>query len=138
MDGVVVDEAALREWGNSFARRLKPPVVVGLSGELGAGKTTLARAIAEGLGVADAVTSPTYALVQSYDGAGVRLYHLDAYRLAPGDDVRDLGIADILSSGEAVLLIEWPERLGEALPRLDHHIRLEYADAGARRRLVGA
>lgn len=121
-----VDEPGLAAWGASFAATLRPPAVVGLSGELGSGKTTLVRAIAQALGVRQPVTSPTFALVHRYDGAGVAVFHVDAYRLRREDEARDLGFEDMLGEPGAVVLIEWPERLGAAAPRLDHHLRLAY------------
>ena len=116
-------------WGRAFARTLRPGVVVGLSGELGAGKTTLVRAIAEGLGVSQSVTSPTFALVHRYDGT-VPVWHVDAYRLKAHDEARDLGLDE---AGDAVVLIEWPERLPGA--RLTHQIRLAPANDGSAREL---
>ncbi len=131
---MLVDEDQLAAWGREFARGLRPPAVVGLSGELGAGKTTLARAIAAGLGVPGGVTSPTFALVHRYDGADLTVWHVDAYRLNAADDARDLGFDDMLAA-PAVVLIEWPERLGAAAPALTHHIRLAYAGQDGQRRL---
>jgi tRNA threonylcarbamoyladenosine biosynthesis protein TsaE len=72
------------------------------------------------------VTSPTFALVHRYDGDGVGVYHVDAYRLRREDEARDLGFDEMLAEPNAVVLIEWPERLGAAAPRLDHLIRLAY------------
>ena len=135
MDARVLDEPGLAAWGAAFARTLRPPVVVGLSGELGAGKTTLIRAIAAGLGVTGPVTSPTFNLVHRYDGAGCTVYHLDAYRIRRPEEARDLGLDDMLAEDRAVILIEWPERLGGALPPLTHHIGLAYAGEDALRRV---
>ncbi len=132
---MVVDEPGLVAWGRAFAATLRPPVVVGLSGELGAGKTTLVRAIAGALGVTQPVTSPTFALVHRYDGPGVTVYHVDAYRLRQDDEARDLGFEDMLADPGAVVLIEWPERLAAAAPRLDHHLHLAYGPDAATREL---
>ncbi|MBI4542163.1 MAG: tRNA (adenosine(37)-N6)-threonylcarbamoyltransferase complex ATPase subunit type 1 TsaE [Gemmatimonadetes bacterium] len=115
-------------WGREFAGNLVPPAVVGLSGELGTGKTTLIRALAGGLGVAEPVTSPTFALVHPYAGAGVTVYHVDGYRLRRPEEALDIGLDDMLAETNAVVLIEWPERFGTALPPLTHHIRLAYVD----------
>ena len=137
MGGRRVDEAALARFGEQFARSLRPPppVAVGIAGELGAGKTTLVRAIARGLGVAEPVTSPTFALVHRYEGAGATVYHVDGYRLKRASEVADLGIEDALAEPDSVVLIEWPERLGGALPPLAHRITLAYADDDAHRLL---
>jgi len=132
-----VAEAELARFGETFARTLRPPpsLAVGIAGELGAGKTTLVRAIARGLGVDEPVTSPTFALVHRYAGRGATVYHVDAYRLKPSDQVADLGIDEALAERDSVVLIEWPERLGAALPRLAHRIRLSYTEDDAIRTL---
>ena len=135
VDAKVLDEAGLAAWGAVFARTLRPPVVVGLSGELGSGKTTLVRAVAAALGVTAPVTSPTFALVHRYDGAGCTVYHLDAYRLRRPEEARDLGLDDMLADDGAVILIEWPERLGPALRALTHKITLAYAGDDTLRRV---
>ncbi len=130
MGGRRVDERALARFGGEFARALRPPppVVVGIAGELGTGKTTLVRAIAGALGVTEPVTSPTFALVHRYTGSSLTVYHVDGYRLRRPAEAADLGLDDMLTEGASVVLIEWPERLGAALPPLSHSIRLSYTD----------
>ena len=125
-----VDEAALARFGEKFAHALRPPppVVVAIAGELGTGKTTLVRAIARGLGVTEPVTSPTFALVHRYAGTATTVYHVDAYRLRRAADAADLGLDDMLGERDAVVLIEWPERLGEALPPVTHRLALAHTD----------
>jgi tRNA threonylcarbamoyladenosine biosynthesis protein TsaE len=130
-----VDEAALARFGETFADSLRPPIAVGIAGELGAGKTTLVRAIARGLGVVEPVTSPTFALVHRYAGRSTTVYHVDGYRLKRPAEAADLGIDDMLAERDAVVLIEWPERLGTALPALAHTIELRYTDDAAVREL---
>ncbi len=123
-----VDEAALAAFGAGFARDLRPPAVVAIAGELGAGKTTLVRAIARGLGVTQSVTSPTFALVHRYDGEGVTVYHVDGYRLRSPAEAADLGLDEMAAERNAVVLVEWPERLGEWMPTPTHTIHLAYTD----------
>ncbi|HEX4600946.1 MAG TPA: tRNA (adenosine(37)-N6)-threonylcarbamoyltransferase complex ATPase subunit type 1 TsaE [Gemmatimonadales bacterium] len=116
----------LSRFGEALGRGLAAPAVIGLSGELGSGKTTLVQAICRGLGARELVTSPTYALVHHYaTPAGRPVYHADCYRLRSPDDARDLGFDDMLRDG-AIVLIEWPERAGAWAPPLDRHLRLAH------------
>ena len=114
---LAVTESEMRDWGLRLGRQITAPLVVTLSGDLGAGKTTLARAICEGYGVTEDVTSPTYAIVHEYSAPRSVVYHLDLYRLEGERDLQNIGWDDILR-GEALVLIEWPERAASALP--DH------------------
>lgn len=135
MGSALVDEPQLTAWGREFARTLPRPAVVALSGELGAGKTTLVRAMSEELGVKEPVTSPTFALVHRYAGDHVSIYHVDAYRLRPDDEAGDLGFDDMLADPSAIVLIEWADRLGEHAPPVTHHIQLAYANQDDQRYL---
>lgn len=124
---VLADEAATDTFGRRLAARLAPGDIVLLSGDLGAGKTALARGILAGLGHAGEVPSPTFTLVQSYELPGVRLpvWHVDLYRLDDPNEVEELGLDEILADG--VLVIEWPERAGGRWPEALH---LTLADTG--------
>jgi tRNA threonylcarbamoyladenosine biosynthesis protein TsaE len=124
----------LSRFGEDVGARLSAPAVVGLSGELGTGKTTLVQAICRGLGARARATSPTYALVHHYDAGATPVYHVDCYRLRHPDEARDLAFDDMVREG-AIVLIEWPERAGAWAPPLDRHFRLAY-DADPARRLV--
>lgn len=116
--------------GRTLGERLRPGDVVTLSGELGAGKTALAQGIAAGLGVAEPVSSPTFALVHEYQGR-CPVWHLDVYRLSGPQDLPDLSWDDMLA-GRGVLLIEWPERITSALPEDRLEIALDYGHADTR------
>jgi tRNA threonylcarbamoyladenosine biosynthesis protein TsaE len=105
------------------------PLVVYLQGELGAGKTTLARGLLRRLGVAGTVRSPTYTLIERYEAPGRRVLHVDLYRLADAADLAPLGLRDELLPG-ALLLIEWPERGARALPPPDIRVTLSVVPAG--------
>jgi tRNA threonylcarbamoyladenosine biosynthesis protein TsaE len=103
-----------RAWGRALGRMLQPGDVIALSGDLGAGKTTLTQGIATGMGIRDEVTSPTFTLLHEYRGA-VPLFHLDPYRLERSEDLYDLGFEEYLERG-GVTVIEWAERLEGQLP----------------------
>jgi tRNA threonylcarbamoyladenosine biosynthesis protein TsaE len=126
--------AALRTTGSGA-------LVIGIEGELGAGKTTLVSGILAALGVTGAIRSPTYTLIEPYEAAGLQLYHIDLYRLNSAREVEALGIRDLLDA-RAVLLIEWPSRGAGALPTEDLSVAIEYqgptAAGGAQRRLLTA
>src|SRR5689334_9996059 len=102
---LAVTEAELTAWGERFGKAARPPLVVALSGELGAGKTTLARAICRGYGVPDDVTSPTFTLVHELRGSRSTVFHLDLYRLRGPDELQNLGWDEMISA-EALVLIE--------------------------------
>jgi tRNA threonylcarbamoyladenosine biosynthesis protein TsaE len=127
------DLAATGALGARIAAHLKPGDAVALSGDLGAGKTTLARAILTALGVSETVPSPTFTLVQAYDAPALSVSHFDLYRLKNEAELDELGLEDALEHGAA--LIEWPERAGARLPenRLDVELRIE---ADGRRALL--
>jgi tRNA threonylcarbamoyladenosine biosynthesis protein TsaE len=108
--------------------------LVFLSGELGAGKTTLAAALLQALGVGETVRSPSYALIETYTAHAGEAVHIDLYRLHGAEELQQLGLRDYLN-GRTLLLVEWPERAGAALPRPDLDVRLEtISGAGAQGR----
>jgi tRNA threonylcarbamoyladenosine biosynthesis protein TsaE len=114
---LVLGEDELARWGEAFGYAAHAPLVVTLTGDLGAGKTTLVQAICRGYGVKEEVTSPTFALVHEYQSARTPVYHLDLYRLRSPDELEQMGWREIVSS-RALVLVEWPERAGgaEAFP----------------------
>lgn len=117
--------------GRILGEALFPGAVVGLTGELGAGKTTMVAGIAMGLGLEDGyhVSSPTYTLLQEYPCRDATLYHLDLYRITGVDDLDSTGYRDIAGSG-GVLVVEWPERQPEVLPAQHLAVRLRYSGLG--------
>jgi tRNA threonylcarbamoyladenosine biosynthesis protein TsaE len=126
------DPSATTAFGRRLAGLLFPGAVVGLVGPLGAGKTFLARAVAEALGADPrAVGSPTFVLVQEY-AARLPVYHFDAYRLSGPGEFAELGAEEYLS-GEGVCLVEWADRVADALPADRLTVTLTAAGEGARR-----
>ncbi len=109
------DEATTKAIGAALARLLGPGDVVGLTGDLGAGKTRFVQGAAATLGVTEPVSSPTFMLVREYDG-DLPVHHVDAYRLTGPGELEDLGLEEVLAA-DAVVFVEWADRVAGSLPR---------------------
>jgi tRNA threonylcarbamoyladenosine biosynthesis protein TsaE len=121
-------------FGRALAAELTPPLLIVLRGDLGAGKTTLVKGIAEGFEAAsaDAVTSPTFTLVHEYRGPRAALYHIDLYRVDTERELETLGLDD-LTGPSSILLIEWGEKFSRFVRERDVEIVLERVDENERR-----
>ena len=128
------DESATLALGAALAPQVAPGLVVTLSGELGAGKTTLVRGLLRALGHAGNVKSPTYTLVEVYEVSRLDFYHFDFYRFQDPQEWIEAGFRDIFN-GHNVCLIEWPERAAGLLPPPDLEITLAIAGTGRLARL---
>ena len=130
---VLLSEAELEAWGERIGREATAPLLLALRGDLGAGKTTLARAVARGAGVEGPIPSPTYNLLFRYSTPrGVSIVHLDLYRIDRPDEVWDLGWGDLAADDELVM-VEWPERAEALLPTPRWELLLEEAPEPDRR-----
>jgi tRNA threonylcarbamoyladenosine biosynthesis protein TsaE len=116
--------------GARIAAALRPGDLIALGGDLGAGKTTLARAILSALGVTEAMPSPTFTLVQRYDTPSLVVHHYDLYRIEDPRELDELGLEEALDQGAA--LIEWPERAGGRLPDDRLNLSLTMTDVHSR------
>jgi tRNA threonylcarbamoyladenosine biosynthesis protein TsaE len=129
----LADAAATERLGAMLARTVPwsapQALSVHLHGELGAGKTTLVRGLLRELGVTGTVRSPSFTLLESYECNGHTVLHVDLYRLAGSGDVASLGLRDEALPG-VLLLVEWPERATDSLPRADLHVRLSVNGEG--------
>lgn len=132
IDLALADLAATGRLAAALAPLLKLGDVVCLRGDLGSGKTTFARYLLRALGVDDEVASPTFNLVLTYDTAAGPLWHFDLYRLEAPEEAYELGIEDALA--DAIVVIEWPERLGSLLPA--ERVDVELAITGDEARQV--
>jgi len=135
------DETATAALGAALADALLDPpeaggLVIGLNGDLGAGKTTLVRALLRRAGVTGPVKSPTFALLEPYEVSRLHLYHFDFYRFKNPREFLDCGFSEFFGPG-AICLVEWPERAGAYLTTADLHIGLHVLDSG-RSAVIGA
>ena len=133
---VLADEAATADLAARLALFLRPGDIVALRGDLGAGKTSFARALIRALSGADGaereVPSPTFTLVQSYDTSAGRVHHFDLYRIVSPDELTEIGWDEALADG--VVLVEWPERAGSLMPARRLDITLGFGPHGEARR----
>jgi tRNA threonylcarbamoyladenosine biosynthesis protein TsaE len=127
------DDAATRELGRRLGRSARPSLVVALNGELGAGKTTLVKGVAEGLEIpaGEVVRSPSYFLLNTYEGGRLVLDHFDAYFMERGADLVENGLFEFVDAGH-LIVVEWGERLVETLPEDHLDLRLAFAGSGRR------
>ena len=114
-------------FGKEFADKLQPGQVVALIGPLGAGKTTLTKAIAKGLGVTETLSSPTFTIVCEYETGRLPLYHFDVYRVHDEDELFEMGFEEYFHKG-GVCLIEWADLVMDLLPKNATVLKLDYGD----------
>lgn len=119
------NQEEVAKFGISLGKGLNAGDVVALIGDLGTGKTTLTKYIAEGLGIVETITSPTFTIVKEYKSGRLPLYHFDVYRLKNSEDFFQIGGEDYLYS-KGVSIIEWAENIEEALPEKTKRIFLDY------------
>lgn len=124
-------ELETRALGLSIGRALKGGEVIAMTGDLGAGKTTITKSIAQGLEVDDYITSPTFTIVNEYEGR-LKLYHFDVYRITNIEEMYDLGYEEYFDSG-GVTVIEWSNLIEEILPKDRINIEIEYIDEKSRK-----
>ncbi len=122
---VLPDDQATHSVGEKLAALAQAPLLITLSGPLGAGKTTLVRAFLRALGVQGAIKSPSYALVEPYKFSNFSVYHFDFYRFFDQNEWEDSGFRDFFEE-QAICLVEWPDKAGGLLPRADLRIVLSY------------
>ena len=128
---LIRNEEETRAFGLALADELKPNDVLALIGDLGVGKTSLTKYIAEGLGVTEAVTSPTFTIVAEHHSGRMPLYHFDVYRLESGKDMLDIGCDEYFDGG-GVSIIEWADKVAEILPDRTMCIFMDYVRSGGK------
>ncbi len=122
---------AMKAFGHNITKHLTSSNILALIGDLGAGKTHLTQGIASALGRQDAVTSPTFALVNEYTDCSPEVIHFDWYRMESPEELLSIGWEDYLER-DAILVIEWSDRFPEMIPEGSHCIHIEHIDGGRR------
>jgi len=122
-----------KQFAQDFAKNLTMPVIITLTGNLGAGKTTFVQGMALGLGIKKLVNSPTFLLIKKYIVDKKNVYHIDLYRLNSEKDIEGTGLLDILKEKDSIVIIEWAEKMGSLLPDDRIDIQFEYLDEGRRK-----
>jgi len=125
----IPDEALMLDLGKRIAKDSKPGDLIYLSGELGAGKTTLIRGFLHALGVTDSVKSPTFTLIETYQVNAMTIFHFDLYRHKEPKEILEIGLDDYLTD-DAICLIEWPEKAANYLPAATRYCTIEIPDTG--------
>ncbi|KUO50025.1 MAG: hypothetical protein APF76_06050 [Desulfitibacter sp. BRH_c19] len=112
----VNNEKETMKLGQVIGNYIVPGMVICLQGDLGTGKTTLTKGIVKGFGINDSVTSPTFTIINQYEGKN-NLYHIDTYRIESSEEMIDLGVEDYLPANDGVTVVEWPELIENLLPK---------------------
>ena len=134
MEYITNGEEETQELGRRLGERLGPGAVVAFAGDLGAGKTAFTRGLAQGLGIQERVTSPTFTIVNEYEGGRLPLFHFDMYRLASSEELFDIGWEDYLVRG-GVCAVEWSENVADALEDDAVRVEIRRGDGDDQRRI---
>ena len=129
------NEDDTRRFGLELAEKLTPGSIIALIGDLGTGKTALTKYIAEGLGVTDTITSPTFTIVKEYESGRLPLYHFDVYRITDPEDMYEIGYEEYFF-GNGVSVVEWADMIEELLPPETIVINIEYGEYEGERKYV--
>lgn len=130
-----------KAYGKSLAKTLQGGDIVALYGDLGSGKTTFAQGLAVGLGITQRIVSPTFIIMRTYEikgkgesvkGKETMFYHLDLYRTQTAHDIEGLGLLEIMQDQNNIVVIEWPEKMGNALPKHARKIQFTYINENER------
>ena len=123
----IKNEQETRSFGKKLAAELSPGIVIALTGDLGTGKTALTKSIAEGLGITEVITSPTFNIVKEYYSGRIPMYHFDVYRIGDIDEMYELGYEEYFY-GNGVCIVEWADLIEDIIPEDAIRIDIEYGE----------
>ena len=123
----IKNEQENRSFGKKLAAELAPGIVIALTGDLGTGKTALTKSIAEGLGITEVITSPTFNIVKEYYSGRIPMYHFDVYRIGDIDEMYELGYEEYFY-GNGVCIVEWADLIEDIIPEDAIRIDIEYGE----------
>ena len=123
----IKNEQETRSFGKKLAAELAPGIVIALTGDLGTGKTALTKSIAEGLGITEVITSPTFNIVKEYYSGRIPMYHFDVYRIGDIDEMYELGYEEYFY-GNGVSIVEWADLIEDIIPEDAIRIDIEYGE----------
>lgn len=123
----IKNEQETRSFGKKLAAELAPGIVIALTGDLGTGKTALTKSIAEGLGITEVITSPTFNIVKEYYSGRIPMYHFDVYRIGDIDEMYELGYEEYFY-GNGVCIVEWADMIEDIIPEDAIRIDIEYGE----------
>ena len=123
----IKNEQETRSFGKKLAAELAPGIVIALTGDLGTGKTALTKSIAEGLGITEVITSPTFNIVKEYYSGRIPMYHFDVYRIGDIDEMYELGYEEYFY-GNGVCIVEWADLIEDIIPEDAIRIYIEYGE----------
>lgn len=117
---LLAEEILKSSWPN------KKALIIGLQGDLGSGKTTFVQGLAKGLGIKEKITSPTFVILKKFQIKNYNFYHIDCYRINSPEEIKDLGLQEIINQSKNIVVIEWAERIKKILPKNTLWIKFEY------------
>lgn len=136
MEYITNSEIETQKIGEKIAKKLKAGCVLALIGDLGSGKTAFTKGVARGLGIKDIITSPTFVLIKEYQTSNFTLVHADCYRIDRKSDAESTGLLEYLNRDDAIVVIEWAERVESILPKNTIKIKFEHLGENKRKIVV--
>jgi tRNA threonylcarbamoyladenosine biosynthesis protein TsaE len=124
------------ELGAQFAQSLRPGDIIGMNGELGAGKTEFVRGVCKALKVKDPVTSPTFSIINRYSGENEEIAHIDLYRIEKPEELNEIGFEELIYDTSIIKFVEWYEKAGDRMPKMNYIVNIDIVDEDIYKRKI--